>query len=218
MNVEFPRLLTLLRKERGISQKKAAEALGISQALLSHYEKGIRECGLDFLARAADYYEVSCDYLLGRSSSRQVSTVVPVDIADNAENDKRFRGSIFATLGKTLSINSLTVLFDTLNESGMKDFANEAQKYVALTIYKLFRYFYSANKENKPDFFSVDGEGFPEEINARMYLTEAKLKRAAVKAAKEGTAPAVTYGMLQEKFPKQAAALLNVIKSAESDK
>ena len=48
MNADFPRILTLLRKEKGISQKTAASHLGISQALLSHYEKGIRECGLDF--------------------------------------------------------------------------------------------------------------------------------------------------------------------------
>ena len=56
MNADFPRVLTLLRKERGISQKLAASKLGISQALLSHYEKGIRECGLDFLIRCADFY------------------------------------------------------------------------------------------------------------------------------------------------------------------
>ena len=61
MNTAFPRILTLLRKERGISQKKAATDLGVSQALLSHYEKGIRECGLDFVVRSADYYHVSCD-------------------------------------------------------------------------------------------------------------------------------------------------------------
>ena len=70
MNSHFPRIITLLRKERGLSQKKAAEALHISQALLSHYEKGIRECGLDFVVRAADFYGVSCDYLLGRTKEK----------------------------------------------------------------------------------------------------------------------------------------------------
>ncbi len=44
--MEFNRIIKLLRKERGITQKQAAEDLGVSQALLSHYEKGIRECGL----------------------------------------------------------------------------------------------------------------------------------------------------------------------------
>ena len=65
MNADFPRILTLLRKEKGISQKAAASDLGISQALLSHYEKGIRECGLDFLIKLSQYYDVTCDELLG---------------------------------------------------------------------------------------------------------------------------------------------------------
>ena len=59
MNSHFPRIIALLRKERGLSQKSVAASLGVSQALLSHYEKGIRECGLDFVVRIADFYGVS---------------------------------------------------------------------------------------------------------------------------------------------------------------
>ena len=43
MNTDFPRILSLLRKERGLTQKQVAADLGIAQALLSHYEKGKRE-------------------------------------------------------------------------------------------------------------------------------------------------------------------------------
>lgn len=39
MNTDFPRILSLLRKERGLTQKQVAADLGIAQALLSHYEK-----------------------------------------------------------------------------------------------------------------------------------------------------------------------------------
>lgn len=67
---KFAVVLSQLRKERGISQKKAAADLGISQALLSHYEKGIRECGLDFVIRCSQYYGVTTDYLLGVSENR----------------------------------------------------------------------------------------------------------------------------------------------------
>lgn len=67
---KFAVVLSQLRKERGISQKKAATDLGISQALLSHYEKGIRECGLDFVIRCSAYYGVTTDYLLGVSENR----------------------------------------------------------------------------------------------------------------------------------------------------
>ena len=70
MSTKVSQRLVSLRKEKDLSQKKAAEALGISQALLSHYEKGIRECGLDFLCKASVFYDVSSDYLLGLSETR----------------------------------------------------------------------------------------------------------------------------------------------------
>ncbi len=67
MNRSFPETLSALRRERNISQRSAAADLGISQALLSHYENGAREPGLGFVCRACDYYGVSADYLLCRS-------------------------------------------------------------------------------------------------------------------------------------------------------
>ena len=70
MKNSFAVRLSELRRQRGLSQKETADALGVSQALLSHYEKGIRECGLDFLCKAAAYFDVSCDYMLGVSDSK----------------------------------------------------------------------------------------------------------------------------------------------------
>lgn len=82
----FSEILSQMRKERGISQKKAATDLGISQALLSHYEKGIRECGLDFVIKCSKYYNVTTDYLLGVSENRNA---VSVDIPEFSEGNKR---------------------------------------------------------------------------------------------------------------------------------
>lgn len=81
MNSSISQRLVKLRKEKDLSQKDAAEALGVSQALLSHYEKGIRECGLDFLCRASVFYDVSTDYLLGLSETR-ISPDSGFDLAD----------------------------------------------------------------------------------------------------------------------------------------
>ena len=67
MERNFPDTLSALRKGRNISQRQAAADLGISQALLSHYENGAREPGLSFVCRACDYYGVTADYLLCRS-------------------------------------------------------------------------------------------------------------------------------------------------------
>ncbi len=67
MESAFSRSMARLRRERGLSQRKVAEDLHISQALISHYEKGLREPGLNFVCLACDYYGVTADYLLGRT-------------------------------------------------------------------------------------------------------------------------------------------------------
>ncbi len=67
MENNFCHTLSALRKSRGLSQRKVAQVLGISQALLSHYENGAREPGLAFVVKVCDYYGVSADYLLGRT-------------------------------------------------------------------------------------------------------------------------------------------------------
>lgn len=70
MATAFSNRITSLRKERGLSQKEVAMSLGVSQALLSHYEKGVRECGLEFVIKCADYFGVTTDYLLGKDDSK----------------------------------------------------------------------------------------------------------------------------------------------------
>ncbi len=76
MSVAFASNLSQLRREKGITQKIAADELGISQALLSHYEKGIRECNLEFVRKAAGYYGVTTDFLLGLTDSKQTNSDV----------------------------------------------------------------------------------------------------------------------------------------------
>ena len=88
MNKDFPRIMTLLRKERGLSQKQAAADLDVTQALLSHYENGKRECGLDFLVRAADYYKVSVDYLLGRSPMSSGASISEQELPESTDAEK----------------------------------------------------------------------------------------------------------------------------------
>ena len=120
MATDFSRTLSLLRQERGISQRKAAAQLGISQALLSHYENGIREPGLAFVVKACDYYHVSADYLLGRTLSRDGAIIVADDLYDSTDEKGNLRGSIMATLQKKLVVNTANVLFDLLGKVGSR--------------------------------------------------------------------------------------------------
>ena len=53
MSKAFAQGISLLSRSRGLSQREVSGGLGISQALLSHYENGSREPGLDFVAEAA---------------------------------------------------------------------------------------------------------------------------------------------------------------------
>ena len=122
LNAEFSRTLSLLRQERGVSQRTAAGALGISQALLSHYENGIREPGLAFVVRACDYYGVSADFLLGRTLTRDGTTIAPEELYDlSDEKDNSMRGSVLALLSKKLLVNSVGMLFDLLGKTGSRE-------------------------------------------------------------------------------------------------
>ncbi len=123
---KFASILSQLRKERGISQKKAASDLGISQALLSHYEKGIRECGLDFVIRCSEYYGVTTDYLLGVSNNRNG---LDIDALTDKE-DENGEFSIF-TLGKATKY--LLDLVATGSDEGALKYISD---YYTLCVYR----------------------------------------------------------------------------------
>lgn len=58
-----------LRKQKGISQLKMAMDLDLNQNSISRYESGEREADYKTLIKIADYFDVSVDYLLGRTDN-----------------------------------------------------------------------------------------------------------------------------------------------------
>lgn len=60
-----------LREDRDLAQKQVADYLLCDQSLYSKYERGIRPLPLEFADRLADYYNVSVDYLIGRTNIKQ---------------------------------------------------------------------------------------------------------------------------------------------------
>ncbi|QQE78093.1 helix-turn-helix domain-containing protein [Alicyclobacillus sp. SO9] len=63
----FPERLSTLIKSKGVQKKELAEKLGISYRNLRHYELGERKPDFDGLTKLADFFDVSVDYLVGRS-------------------------------------------------------------------------------------------------------------------------------------------------------
>ncbi len=62
-----------LRKKRKIPQIKLALDLNISQNTISRYENELREADYQTLILFADYFNVSVDYLLGRTDNPQIN-------------------------------------------------------------------------------------------------------------------------------------------------
>ncbi len=122
MNSDFPKIITEQRKMRKLSQKQAAADLGVSQALLSHYEKGVRECGLDFVVKIADYYHISCDSLLGHSRDEN-SGFPKDDLTEDIE-----------TINKTAAF-----LLSLCRSSGGNELEKEVHSCIMLNFYKLLR-------------------------------------------------------------------------------
>ncbi len=63
------RRLRDLREDNDLTQTQVAELLGIQQTVYSRYERGIQNIPLEFLLFLADYYQVSTDYILGRTNN-----------------------------------------------------------------------------------------------------------------------------------------------------
>lgn len=227
MKSDFPRILTLLRKEKGVSQKCAAGELGISQALLSHYEKGIRECGLEFVIRAANYYGVSCDYLLGRSPDRTGAVLsiedIPEPDAAGKENVLHGNQSLLPTLNKKLIANSMNILYDLLQKSESRELTTEVSDYLMTAVYKMFREVYSANPKNPEGLFAVDPPLYEALSNAAMEIGKMKVHCIAKGKDCEGITPlekpenlAMTPEKIAQQYPLFATSLSNLIKTVET--
>ena len=62
-----------LRTDADMSQKQLSEILHISQRSYSHYETGSRNIPVEMLIRLANYYDISVDYLVGRTDKKEMN-------------------------------------------------------------------------------------------------------------------------------------------------
>ena len=69
---KIPRLFELI-KEHGISSKKLSDDTNISTGNISDWKTGRSQPSLDKICILADYFNVSVDYLLGRTEIKEVN-------------------------------------------------------------------------------------------------------------------------------------------------
>lgn len=217
MNEDFARVLSLLRQEKGVSQRAAAGELGISQALLSHYENGIREPGLRFVVRACDYYGVSADFILGRTLSREGNMLTEQDILDAAEPKSTLRGSVLATLQSKLLSGAVGVLFELLGKLGDKTLINAAAAYLGSAVYQLYRHLYRSSGANE-GYFALDpstcGLGL---ADADRKLSEARYAAALrdLKAQKKEF-PDLSSPAINAAYPGRCQSLTQVLSTTDA--
>lgn len=214
MNV-FASRLAEIRAERKIKQKDAAEALGLSQGLLSHYEKGIRECGLEFLSRAADYYGVSVDWLLGLTDDKnETISEDPDEVVVNGkieQNDKKMGASVLPVLNRRLIFNGINVLYYMLAKIDSNELTTAISDDILLSVYNGFRTAYLSNPEHSEDFFSVKSDYYG-------LITAAREQNTVdiIRASKTADGADVTEEDLAREFGTVLSSINNIMKNCEN--
>ena len=226
MNKDFPRIITLLREEKGLSQKRVADDLGISQPLLSHYEKGIRECGLDFVVKVADYYDVSCDYLLGRTVNRSNGKIIIPDIPENDTSSyfiPNNKSLMITALNKKLIFNSLNIIFDLLEKINNKGLTNECSSFLTAGIYRIFRILYSSNPRNSQKMFSVAEHIYKGKTHALQIICESNAENLAngmpiveYRGVERTKLIELSPDIIEEQYSTLSSSLFNLIQNTEN--
>lgn len=82
-------ILKSLRLESNLTQKELAEKLGIGQSTIVGYERGDRETIATNLIKYANFFNVSTDYLLGRTDDLGNVTAMPSAVPALAVDERR---------------------------------------------------------------------------------------------------------------------------------
>lgn len=84
--VSFGDRLRLLRKEKRLTQEELAKTFYLNKSSISRYENNCQVPEHDLLQKIADFFNVSMDYLLGRTDENTSTIVAPItkkDIKDH---------------------------------------------------------------------------------------------------------------------------------------
>lgn len=78
----FPIRLKTLREMKKLNQKEVADTVGIPHSTYNYYESGKRQPTISVIAKLADFYRVTADYLIGRTDSMDgiIITSLPPEI------------------------------------------------------------------------------------------------------------------------------------------
>jgi len=91
----LPKRLKQLRHEKGVYQKDVAKYLGITTSAYGYYEQGERQPDPNTITKLAEYYNVTTDYLLGRTNNKKESLddePSPQEVEEIFQNQVMYQG------------------------------------------------------------------------------------------------------------------------------
>lgn len=117
----FAKHLIELREEKEITQQTLADDLGITRQSLSLYEKAERTINIDLIVKIADYFNVSTDYLLGRTDVKTTESNIKavcdyLYISELSANNIRKIAQKGESLDPLLELYDIFTIVNYLNE------------------------------------------------------------------------------------------------------
>lgn len=79
-------IIKKLRRERNITQEQLGNAIGVSKMAISYFEKGKKAPGRETLEKIADYFNITTDYLLGRSDDPELTEYESKVVTEEGNN------------------------------------------------------------------------------------------------------------------------------------
>lgn len=142
--MEFKDRLFELRQKSGLSQKKLADILGVSQASVGYWEKGQRIPSVKAAQKIADYFQVPVTYLLCEDfklppdippvgmirigEGENAMVVEPMDFIEHFNN--------VAKKAHPSDLSDLLEDFFTLNAKGQKEAAHQTNLLTKIPEYR----------------------------------------------------------------------------------
>lgn len=154
--------LTELREKKKLKRQEVADSIGISRASLEYYEKGKRKPDVEVALKLADFYGVTCDYLIRGVRSEFVGIQKTTGLSDKAIET-------LSTFKKFQMDNYIKIVNFLIEETEYKSVGEGVRRYEKNVLQKLYEYF--LYKEPEKEYLYIvtsDGEVFREADNKEL--------------------------------------------------
>ena len=149
--------LSELRKKKGVKQDEIAELLNVKRATVANYETGKRAPDYETIIKLADYYGVSCDYILRGVKSKFANIHSTTGLSGRAIE-------ILKDMNEIEEVDYLNLINYLIEEINIKKYNEETYRFEQSLIHKLMEYISYASPDNNKEYIvSSEGDVIPKD-------------------------------------------------------